>query len=289
MKQQRLIQILCCVLLGIGVIVTAIGLFYENGGLPYQVVNVWGDKVKMYGNGLYAHDTYFKAPIQRGSDGVNLFIGMTLFAVVIWLNQRESTKYKVMRVSMVAYILYLATSLAFGVAYNRLFPLYLIYFSISLYTFILCMVTLDIDEVGRKIKQGVPNRGIGIFLIFAGLSVFVWLIDIIGAVKTGRPPEIIGTYTTEITFLLDLGVIAPAAFIASYLILHKKNLGYLLSSILLIANAMIGLVVIGQSLMQMLAGIQLTAGATIIYVGIFVVMSTFAIYFTYELLKRIEH
>lgn len=289
MKQQRLIQILCCVLLGIGVIVTAIGLFYENGGLPYQVVNVWGDKVKMYGNGLYAHDTYFKAPIQRGSDGVNLFIGMTLFAVVILLNQRESIKYKVMRVSMVAYILYLATSLAFGVAYNRLFPLYLIYFSISLYTFILCMVTLDIDEVGRKIKQGVPHRGIGIFLIFAGLSVFVWLIDIIGAVKTGRPPEIIGTYTTEITFLLDLGVIAPAAFIASYLILHKKNLGYLLSSILLIANAMIGLVVIGQSLMQMLAGIQLTAGATIIYVGIFVVMSTFAIYFTYELLKRIEH
>lgn len=289
MKQQRLIQILCCVLLGIGVIVTAIGLFYENGGLPYQVVNVWGDKVKMYGNGLYAHDTYFKAPIQRGSDGVNLFIGMTLFAVVIWLNQRESIKYKVMRVSMVAYILYLATSLAFGVAYNRLFPLYLIYFSISLYTFILCMVTLDIDEVGRKIKQGVPHRGIGIFLIFAGLSVFVWLIDIIGAVKTGRPPEIIGTYTTEITFLLDLGVIAPAAFIASYLILNKKNLGYILSGILLIANAMIGLVVIGQSLMQMLAGIQLTAGATIIYVGIFVVMSTFAIYFTYELLKRIEH
>lgn len=289
MKQEKLIQILCCIILGIGIIVTVVGVFYENGGLPYEVVNIWGDKVKMYGNGLYAHDTYFKAPIQRGSDGVNLFIGMTLFAVVIWLNQKKSIKYKVMRVSMVAYILYLAISLAFGVAYNSLFPLYLMYFSISLYTFILCMVTLDADEVGKKIKQGIPHRGIGIFLIFAGLSVFVWLIDIIGAVKTGRPPEIIGTYTTEITFLLDLGVIAPAAFIASYLILHKKNLGYLLSSILLIANAMIGLVVIGQSLMQMLAGIQLTAGVTIIYVVIFVVMSTFAIYYTYELLKRIGH
>jgi hypothetical protein len=109
--------------------------------------------------------------------------------------------------------------------------------------------------------------------VLAGLSVFVWLIDILGGLAAGEVPQGVSSYTTEITYVIDLGIIAPAAFLGSCLVLRRAALGYPLAMTLLVLNALVGVMVIAQTVTQTRAGIVISPGQMIAFVGIFVVMS----------------
>jgi hypothetical protein len=117
-----------------------------------------------------------------------------------------------------------------------------------------------------------------VFVFVAGLTVFVWLIDIVGALAQGQAPAGLASYTTEVTSVLDLGIIAPTAFLTSAMLLRRAPLGYLLAAIILILLAIIGMVVVGQTVAQTLAGISLSAGEYAGKVGTFVIMSLIAIW-----------
>ena len=75
-----------------------------------------------------------------------------------------------------------------------------------------------------------------------------------------------------------LGVIAPTAFLASVLLIRRAPLGYLLASIILVLLAIIGVVVVAQTVAQTLARITLSTGEYIGKVGTFVILSLIAIW-----------
>jgi hypothetical protein len=64
--------------------------------------------------------------------------------------------------------------------------------------------------------------------------------------------------------------------------------GYLLAAILLIANALVGVMVIGQTVMQTLAGIELSPAQLIAFVGSFTVMGIIAVGLLWKYMKAIE-
>lgn len=80
--------------------------------------------------------------------------------------------------------------------------------------------------------------------------------DIVGALFRGQAPETLGSYTTMVTYVLDLGIIVPVAFLSGGLLLRRAPLGYLLAAPMLILSALIGIVVIAQTISQVLAGIH---------------------------------
>ena len=49
-------------------IVTILSVCSFHTSFSYEFVNQYGQKVQMWGAGIYAHDSYFKAPIFIGSD-----------------------------------------------------------------------------------------------------------------------------------------------------------------------------------------------------------------------------
>lgn len=249
------------------------GLFWGDGGAPFEFTTLHGRTVEMYGQGLYRNDTYFKAPILRGSDTVTLFVALPLLLLTLLVWRRGSLRGGLVLAGVLSYFLYNAASLAFGVAFNELFLVYIAYFSSSLFAFILAFTGIDLATLARRVSPRLPRRGIAAFLVLAGLSVFVWLIDIVGGLADGVVPQGVSSYTTEITYVIDLGIIAPAAFLGSYLVLRRATLGYLLAMTLLILNALVGLLVIAQTVMQTSAGIPLSVGQIIAFVGVFVVMS----------------
>ena len=63
----------------------------------------------------------------------------------------------------------------------------------------------------RASRERRPHRGIAIFI--AGLSPSVWLIDIVAALTQGHTPQSLASYMTDITTMLDVGIITPAAFL----------------------------------------------------------------------------
>ena len=76
------------------------------------------------------------------------------------------------------------------------------------------------------------TNGLKIFLVFCGISLFVaWLPDIILSLVNKKSLELIEIYTTQITYVLDMGIVSPLMFICLYNLSKDKNIGYILLGI----------------------------------------------------------
>ena len=278
MKPSKALLFLSSLVAILALIASGAGLFWPAGeGQPFNITSVRGDEVRINGQGLYQHDTTFKAPILRGADAVTVFIAVPLLIAAIVLASKGRLRGQLLLAGLLSYFLYNAISLALGAFFNELVLVYVVYFSASLFAFILAFSAVDVDQLAARISARAPRRGMAIFMFVAGLTVFVWLPEMIAALLGGPAPAGLGHYTTEVTYILDPALIAPSAFVASYLLFRAKPLGYLLGVILLILNALVGVIVIGQTVMQTQAGISLSPGQLIAFVGSFTVMGLFAL------------
>lgn len=289
MKKEKIIFILSIVIILLAIVTTSVGLFWENDGQPFYVDNINGDTVKIFGNGLYEHESYFKAPIDKGTDAIILFIVIPLFFTAVLLYKKNLLKLRLLHLGLLSCLLYYSASIAFGVSYNILFLVYLILFSACLFAFILGISSIENKRVEQSIMPKIPHKSVVVFLVIAGLSVFVWLIEIIGSIKTGNPPGILGNNTTEPTFVIDIGIIAPCAFYSAFLVYKRNPLGYVFSIILLTLNSIIGLIVISQTIFQNKYEVGISLNEFIPYVSVFIVMSLVATVLNIKTLRNMKN
>ncbi|MBE0699637.1 MAG: hypothetical protein IH586_22155, partial [Anaerolineaceae bacterium] len=181
-------------------------------------------------------------------------------AAALWYAGKGTLKGRVLLAGLLGYFFYNATSVAIGVTYNRLFPVYIVYFSSSLFAFILAFSSIDFIGLAGRVNRRMPHGGLAGFLFFAGVVLlFVWGMDIVAGAVEGRAPVLVQSYHTLTTHVLDLGIITPVLFLSGVLLLKRSRMGYPLAAVLLINCALIGLVVAGQSVAQVMDGVALTA------------------------------
>ena len=288
MKPSKALVNLSALIAVLALVATAAGLFWQDGGSSFSFTTLRGQTVQIYGQGLYRYDTSFTAPVLRGTDAVMLFVCTPLLVVSILLYRRGSLRGGFLLTGALACFLYNAASLGFGAAYNNLFLLYLVYFSASLYAFVLAFTSVDLQALPAHVAPRLPHRGIAVFMFVAGLSPCVWLTEIVAALAQGQAPQNLASYTTYVTTMIDVGIITPSAFLAGALLLRRKPLGYLLASTLLILLVLIGLVVVGQTVMQTLDGIVLSTGELAAYVTPFVTLSLVAVWLTALVLRNLS-
>ncbi len=287
MRVSRTLVFLAFLVAAVAFIAAGAGLFWHGEGEAYIFTTLYGQEVEIYGRGLYRYDSAFKAPVLRGADAILFFVGVPLLVVATLLYRRGSLRGGFLLIGMLACFLYNAASLAFGAAYNELFLLYLVYFSASLFAFVLAFHSIDLAALRAHISPRLPHRGIAIFIFISGLSPCVWLIEIIAALGHGGVPSNVASYTTDVTAVIDVGVIVPAAFLAGVLLLRRKPLGYPLAATLLTLLSLIGMIVASQTVMQILAGIVLTPAQFAAFVVPFVSLSLIAIGMLIVLLRNI--
>jgi hypothetical protein len=288
MKTNPVLRYLIPILILAALITTCAGLFWQGGPGQFTFTSLHGKTVQMYGHGIYQFDTHFRAPIARGTDTITLFVALPLLIFAYSHYRKGSLRGAFFLVGVLAYLLYNSASIALGVAYNPLFLVYIIYFSTSFFSFIQAFFSINFDSLAAHIAPAYPHRGVAIFLFFAGLSVFVWLSEILVPLFQGIYPTGLDSYTTEITYVIDLGIIPPVCYLTGIMVLRRVPQGYLLASLMIILNAFIGLVVISQTIFQYLAEIVLSTGQYIGFVGTFVVMGGFAMRLVYLMLHNIS-
>lgn len=267
------------------VIITATGIFSE--GVPFEkvVTNAYGDEIVLYGQGIYAYESVFKAPIFIGTDIVILFVIVPAFIFFQWVYKRDLWIQNMILLSFMTCFMYYALSLAFGVAYNTLFLGYLILFSLVFFRMWQLLSEVAFKEMEEKIRHKEAPKGVRWFLIIAGAAVFVWLVEIIQAILTGRPPTHIAMNTTEPTFVKDLALILPLCWLSSYWIGQKKAVGAVIGSMMLGLCGSIGVIVTGQSIVQWHQGVIVSTAEMFLFVVPFVVLSVFSFGFYVKLLK----
>jgi len=267
-------------------VAAAAGLLTGGGTGPAPFVTVRGETVELYGQGLYRYDTLFAGAGQRGTDAVVLLLGVPLLLRAALRYRRGSSRAGLLLLGTLVFFLYVYGSAALGtVAYNRLFPVYVALFSASLFAVARLLATVDRTELSDRCDTG-PRRGVGVFLLLSGaVTALVWGVPMVAAAVTGVPTDRLDSYTTDVTYALDLAIITPAALLAGALILRRKATGHLLALSLLVLEAMLAPLIIAQTVSQLAAGVTFTPAEVVGPMVGFVVIAGAALWFLIGLLR----
>jgi hypothetical protein len=88
---NKTLHILTVLIILLAIITSSLGLFYKNGGESFYFVNQYGDNVKIYGDGIYKNDSYFMAPIHKGTDFTVLFIAIPLLIFALLIDRKNNS------------------------------------------------------------------------------------------------------------------------------------------------------------------------------------------------------
>lgn len=281
-KNIKLLSYLVCIFT---LISAGFGLFYKTGGQSVIVQNIYNKSVELFGDGIYVHDSLLKAVINKGTDLAMLLI-IPIF-LIMTMNYTKSKKIRFIHIGILSGIMYYSFCVSLGVIYNSLFLVYLLLFSSTFFLLIMCLKNIILeDNIPDKLRNK-ALKGTSIFIFIEGCSVLIWFTIIIPALLSGFPIETIEIYTTEPTFIIDLGIILPTAIFTSLMLMKQRLIGYKLTPILLILIVVIGLMVVCQTIIQISYGIVLPIGQLVGMVISFVVLATFAIIFNIKFFKQL--
>ncbi|MHB1413938.1 MAG: hypothetical protein ACYC1C_01705 [Chloroflexota bacterium] len=274
-----------CVLIAVLALVAAgAGVFWQAAGQPFAVQSLRGETVTIAGQGLYYYDSVSGAAQVRAGDVVTLVLGIPLLLVATALFARGSLRGRLLLSGTLGYFLYTYASLCFLAAYNPLFLLYVALFSLSLFAFVLSLMSVDVQALAGHFSASLPRRGIAALLfVVAGFLALAWVGRIVPALLQGEPPVGLENYTTLVIQALDLGVVAPTAVVAGVLLLRRQPWGYLLSSVMLIKGLTMGTAVSAMGLGMVLAG----QAASPVELGVFPLITVFNAVMAVVLLRSV--
>jgi len=285
MKQQSALYWLVPLIVVLALFSAGIGLFYPNVGSSFSFTAVRGETVQIWGQGWYRYDTPIGALSFRAADLITLFLAIPVLIISFVLYRQGSLRGGLLLTGALAYFLYNYISQGFGAAYNNLFLVYTLLFSASLFGLILALVSFDLQTLPAHFTETLPRRGIGIILIVSGVILsLIWVVlSILPALLQGKAAPEAYYYTTFMTGIVDIGIVAPALLIAGVLILRRAPLGYLLASTMLVFTSILGPNLTAGGVMQILAEV-ITVGQAMAFTVPFVILALIAIWLTVRLL-----
>ncbi len=288
MKQQSAINWLVPLIAILAAVTAAVGLFSANGDGPFEFTTLHHEIVEIYGRGLYQNDTTLIAVGFRVGDAFTLIAAIPLLLISFWMYRRGSIRGGILLTGTLTYFLYNYSSLALGAAYNNFFLAYILLTMMSLFGMLSLVMSFDQQTFPALFSERLPRRGISIFLIVSGVILFcIWLLlSIVPALVAGIVPAEVASYTTIITFVVDMGIIAPALVISGRMLSRREPLGYILASVLLVFIDVLGSALIVMGIAQQIAGL-INLGQFIGFVVSFAILTLFSLGFTIALFRSI--
>ncbi|WP_432666874.1 hypothetical protein R9X47_11010 [Wukongibacter baidiensis] len=275
---KRTIIIFTIIIIFLAVLSSTIGIFSKTEGDKFEFTTLRGETVPIQGSGLYRYDSVSMASQAIAQDIVTLVIGLPLMIIALVLFKNNKLKGKLLLAGTLGYFLYTYISYAFLAAYNKLFIVYVILFSLSLFSFIFTLQTIDIEGLSYRFPKKLPKKVIAGFSIFIGNTILLmWMGRIIPSLISNAVPVGLESYSTLVIQALDVGIIVPIAILSAVLLLRNRPWGYLLASVFLIKSVTLSAAVSAMALAQIKAGIEISKGEAIIFPTIFIVSSVLSI------------
>lgn len=263
MKSLQGVLVLAGLIAGLALIAAGAGVvtavLWQPAGVHFDFTTLRGETVQIQGGGLYRYDSVSVAAQGIAQDLVTLVLGIPLLLTAMGLTARGSLRGRVLLTGTLGYFLYTYTSIAMTAAYNELFLLYVVLFSLSLFAFILSFLAIDVATLSARVTTQFPRRTIaGVDLALGVLMALLWLGRIVPALLAGTPPFGLESYTTLVIQVMDLGLVVPAAILAGILVLRRVPFGYLLAAFVQVFGLTMGAAVTAMVIGQVLAGVPVS-------------------------------
>jgi hypothetical protein len=193
----------------------------------------------MYRNAFYPTDDLIQTFLPN--DVVNLFIGVPILLVSMWLTRRGQLIGLLFWPGALFYVLYNYIAYLFGLPFGVGFLVYLILVTLSGYGTIELVANIDGSAVQEKLKGSVPEKVSGGILVAFGIlfSLRVILV-VIGALLDDAPVA-----RTELPVLVADFIVSPAYIIGGAMLWRREALGYVsgLGLLFQVSMLFIGLVI----------------------------------------------
>lgn len=230
MKHQKILKWLVPPIFLLTLVAALAGL-WPSEGAPYPLTNFRGEQVTINARGLYYWDTVSSAAQMQANDLVALVLGLPVLAIAFWMAQRGSLRGRILLAGSLGFILYTYITMCFGAAFNPFFLVYVALFSLSLFAFILTMMSIEVESLPQRFSEKLPRRGIAGLLFFAaGFLTLAWLGRVATALAPGAIPALDNT-TSMFIQVMDLGIVVPICLLSGILLLRRSPWGFLLASV----------------------------------------------------------
>jgi hypothetical protein len=227
-----------------------------------------GEQVTINMQGLYWFDTVSTAAQMQGNDLITLVVGLPLLAISTLLAFRGSLRGRLLLTGTLGFFLYTYMSMSMLTAYNDLFLVYVVLFGLSLYAFILSMLSFDLNDLPAHFSDKLPRGWIAALMFTVGAFLtLAWLGRIVPPLLTGTTPALDNT-TTLVIQAMDLVLIVPLAVLGGILLLKRSAWGYLLSSVFILKSITMGLGVSAMGVNMALRGVPDSIGILIPFLTI---------------------
>ena len=262
----------------------ALAGLWPGDGQPYPLTSFRGEAVTINAGGLYYWDTVSTVAQMQANDLVTLLLGLPLLAVAACLTRRGSLRGRLLLAGTLGFFLYTYMSMCFGTAYNPLFLVYVALFGLSLYAFILTMLTFDLATLPQHFSDRLPRRWIaGLLLFAAGFLALAW-IGRIAATFTSAAPLPLENITTMFIQAMDLVLVVPLCVLAAILLLWRSAWGYLLASVALLKFLTMGTAVALMGINMARVGVPVT----VIELAVFPTITLLNLVMVVALFKNME-
>ena len=193
----------------------------------------------MYRAAIYPTDELLRTFVSN--DVVNLFIGLPILFGSMWLAWRGKLIGLLFWPGALFFVLYNYIVYVFAMPLNVAFLLHLALVTLSVYTLIGLVASIDGKAVQQRLTGAVPERLAGGVLAGLGLLFFLQVISVIVNALTRQTP----ITETEVALHTSDFLIAPAWVIGGLLLWRRKEFGYVTGLGLLFQASMlfIGLII----------------------------------------------
>ena len=238
------------------------GLLWNPGSDSIEsTMTVRGESVALSGTGLYRYDSALIGAGFRGVDVVVLLICIPMLLLALRASQRGSLRGTFVLAGCLSFLCYNYASMALGASYNEFFLVYTAIFSLSLFSIPLTVARLPVEFLSVLVRPSLPLRSTVAYLATASSLLFVvWLSDVAVAGIRGVAPATLAHYSTVVTYVIDLGLVAPFLAVAAWHLHHRTPRGYLLAGVTLTFNLSMGVALMAQSAAILMAGISMSVG-----------------------------
>ena len=231
-------------------------------------------------------DPLLLVPQNRATDVVTLGLGIPLLIASSLATARGSRRGRILWLAALGFLLYDYGMYALAVRWQPLFLAYLTVFGLSLYATIVGFTRTDPVLISPVVETGIPRKTVAAYLFGVVLVVgAVWLSEEVGATARGATPRSVIEFETptNIVHVFDLAIVLPAMVIAGVMLVRRSRWGFVLSGVLLVKAATIGLWVLVMMWFMAGSGFPVPAPQLVL----FTLLTALGTYFAWKLLAAI--
>ncbi|PKO99864.1 MAG: hypothetical protein CVU13_04495 [Bacteroidetes bacterium HGW-Bacteroidetes-8] len=266
MKFRKSITVLV-ILVAIFVSLASIsGIFSKGGPGNYDYTSIRGEKVTLYGIGLYRHMSADVAIQGIAQDYVTLFIGVPLLLISFFWAMKGSLKGRFMLAGVLNYLFITYLFYMNMAMYNQLFLLYIALTGTTFFAFVLSLLSIDIQKLPEQFNEKAPVKFSGIFLIVnAVIIALLWLSIIVPPlIDNTIYPDSVDHFTTLTVQGFDLSLLLPISFLGGLLLLKRSRFGYFISTVTLIFLSILMTALVAKIIAMANAGVNVIPAIFII-------------------------